>query len=54
MVGNELTDLEDLGNDGFKGGDMKTSKIFDMIMSVTFVNFSLVFSTILWLDFNKR
>lgn len=54
MVGNELTDLEDLGNDAGGNGEMKTSKILDLVLSVTFVNFSLVFSTILWMDFNKR
>lgn len=47
MVGNELTDLEDLGNDAAGNGEIETSKIFDLVLSVTFVIFSLMFSSIL-------
>lgn len=55
MIGGEIKELKEISAGSGGGGvDMQWTRIIDIVLSVTFFTFTMLFSWIMYLDFKKR
>lgn len=54
MIGYEIKDQNDLNMSWGGNGDMQWSKIVDIIITVSFLTFTMIFSTYMYVDFKTK